>query len=80
MKIYRLDKDVDNFRSCFIKETSLEKQELHSFNKGEAFSLGKNKIEFFFDKERDYPIGNVFNCWDTNVFLVDKTSIIYFRK
>ena len=50
MKIYLLEKDVDNFRSCFIKETSLDKKKLRAFNKGERLAivdaLDANETEF----------------------------------
>lgn len=80
MKIYLLEKDVDNFRSCFIKETSLDKKELRAFNKGERLSIDDNSISFYFDTERDYPIGNVFHCWDMKGFLVDEAFYDVFSK
>lgn len=49
MKFYLFDKDVDNYRSCFIKDTSLDKKQLRGFNKGEPINLNGNTIEFYFD-------------------------------
>lgn len=80
MKIYLLDKDVDNYRSCFIKNTSLDKKQLRSFNKGETITINDSAIEFYFDQERDYPIGNVFHCWDMNGFLIDEYFYKLFSK
>ena len=80
MKIYELDIDVDNFRTCFIKETSLGKKELRSLNKGVPVSLGDNTINFVFDKECNNPIGNVYLCWDMRAFLVDKVFYDLFSK
>lgn len=80
MKIYLLDKDVDNFRSCFIKDTSLEKKELRAFNTGRPLSINDNTIDFSFDKERDSLIGNVFHCWDMKGFLVDEIFYNLFSK
>ena len=80
MKIYLLDKDVDNFRSCFIKDTSLEKKELRAFNTGRPLSINDNTIDFSFDKERDSLIGNVFHCWDMKGFLIDEYFYKLFSK
>ena len=80
MKIYLLDKDVDNFRSCFIKDTSLEEKELRAFNTGRPLSINDNTIDFSFDKERDSLIGNVFHCWDMKGFLVDEIFYNLFSK
>ncbi len=80
MRIYLLDKDVDNYRSCFIKDTSLDKKQLRGFNKGEVINLDDNTIDFCFDQEHDCPIGNVFHCWDMKGFLVDDYFYNLFSK
>lgn len=80
MKIYLLEKDVDNFRSCFIKETKLSEDDLDNFSSGEPLDFNEGCITFRLDEEKGLKTGDVFTCWDFVGFLINERTSELFSK
>lgn len=76
MKIYKLNINVDNYRSCFIRQTSLTKKELRNFCSAKPMNISFNSIMIDFDTERDFPIGDVTYCWDFKGIIISKKGKI----
>lgn len=80
MKIYLLEKDVDNFRSCFIKETKLSEDDLDNFSSGEPLDFNEDCITFRLDEKKCLKTGDVFTCWDFVGFLINERTSELFSK
>ena len=79
MKIYKLRKDVNNFRSCFIEKFKLDDY-LEPFNNATSLKITVNDIIISYDDEKKSPIGDIIHCWDSIFLLISKKSVDVFSK
>ncbi len=80
MKVYKLDLDVDNYRSYFIDETGLTDDDLLNFSTSEPLDFSDGCISFRLDDKKYKKIGDVFNCWDFIGILINDRARELFSK
>lgn len=66
-----MDYDVDNFRTCFNSNDSINNIINLKANKGIEFDFNE-KIDFVYDKQSLNPIGDVCKCWGCTAFIINE--------
>ena len=71
MKIYKLDIDVDNYETCFVEESKLQKSDLRNIKHGKRSNLRNDSISFKYANDDGKAMGDVIYCWDFKGLLIN---------
>lgn len=74
MKIYILSEDVNNYRTCILKENSFSKEILKELGKCKKLKYD-HMLEVDFESRRNEPIGDIVSCPGVNSLIVNKKIV-----
>ena len=64
MRIYKLKLDVNNYKTCFIEETKIQKADFKGINHGKRLNFKNDSMSFKYANDKNSELGDVFRCWD----------------
>lgn len=71
MRIYKLKLDVNNYKTCFIEETKIQKADFKGINHGKRLNFKNDSMSFKYANDKNSELGDVFRCWDFRGLLVN---------